>query len=185
MKVVSYQFIGRAYMLCSMLRKQRRLPLIAVALLLVGCATAPKNAEEFRQAMRSSPFKKVESFEVARPFQDVSSTLRKKGNECLARTVRWTARSSGSFNTRSGVNTYKPTFVANANRAELHVQLKRSAVVEVGSPPDGFYRVVLDATPMAKDRTRIDMYALSIDDNLIRKAMRGWVQGDNLGCPDL
>ena len=89
------------------------------------------------------------------------------------------------MNTRTGVNTYKPTFVATANRAELHVQLQRSAVVEVGSPPDGFYRVVLDATPIAKNRTQIDIYAKSLDEGLLRKALHGWVRGDNLGCPDL
>jgi hypothetical protein len=169
-------------MLCHMLREQKRFSLIAVALLLIGCGGMPKNAEEYRQATRSSPFTKVESFEVARPFQEVSSTLQKKAGECLARAVRWTATSAQYLNTRSGVDTYKPTFIANAKRAELHVQLKRSAVIEVGAPPDGSYRIVLDATPLADKRTRIDMYT---QDSLLRKALRGWVQGDNLGCPDL
>ena len=60
------------------------LTLLVCTLLLVGCAT-PKNAEEFRQTTRKGPFKLVETFEVARPFQDVSSTLKKKAGECLAR----------------------------------------------------------------------------------------------------
>jgi hypothetical protein len=161
--------------------------LVAAALLFSGCASAPKNAEEFRQKVRSAPgfLNLMDTFEVERPFQDVSTTFRKKADECLKITINWSVTTPGQWNTRSGVDTYKPTFVANANRAELHVQLKRSAVVEVGSPPDGFYRVVLDATPIAKNRTRIDMYALSKDESLLRKALRGWAQGDNLGCPHL
>ena len=161
-----------------------KLPLIAFALLLAGCAT-PKNAEEFREATRNGPFKFVETFEVSHSFNDVSSTLRKKANECLAVTIDWTAEFGRYRNKRSGTDTYKPTFIANSKKAELHLQLKRSAVTEIGSPPDGNYRVVLDATPITKDRTRIDTYALSIDDKVILKAMRGWVKGDNLGCPDL
>jgi len=58
-------------------------------------------------------------------------------------------------------------------------------VVEVGAPADGAYRVVLDATPVAAKRTRIEIYALSVDDKLLRQTMRGWAQGSSLGCPDL
>ena len=168
-----------------LLMKRNVLLLLAVALLFSGCAM-PKNAEEFRQFTQSAPgFAKImDTFEVERPFRDVSATLRKKSEECLKVSINWSVQTSGQFNTRTGVNTYKPTFVANTSRAELHVQLQRSNVIEVGSPPDGSYRVVLDATPIAKNRTRIDMYA-SNDASLIVKAMRGWVRGDNLGCPDL
>lgn len=162
----------------------RVLLLIALMLLLVGCAT-PKNADEFRQLTRNGPFKLVETFEVPRPFNDISATLRKKANECLDVTINWTAEFGRYRNKRSGTDIYKPTFISNSKSAELHLQLKRSAVTEIGSPPDGNYRVVLDATPLAKDRTRIDTYALSIDDKAILKAMRGWVRGDNLACMDL
>ena len=177
-------------MRCYTLRNKQGLALIAVALVLGGCGGMPKNAEEFRQhALQAKSAglgvlgASVETFEVARPFQEVSSTLQKKAGECLNVAVKWTA--SSGLGSRSGVNTYKPTFVANSKRAELHVQFKRSGVVEVGSPPEGPYRIVLDATPLAAKRTRIDMYTMSMDDNLLRKALRGWAQGDNLGCPDL
>jgi len=167
--------------------------LIAGALVLGGCGGMPKNAEEFRnftlertRALGSGPLGGVakDTFEVERSFREVSSTLQKKSDECLKVAVRWNATNSYG-NTRSGVDTFKPTFIAGPNKAELHVQLKRSAVTEVGAPPDGAYRVVLDATPVAAKRTRIEIYALSIDDKLLRQAMRGWVQGSNLGCPDL
>lgn len=163
----------------------KKLALIAFSLLLVGCAL-PKNAEEFRQFTRNSPFKLIETYEVARPLQDVSSTLKKKASECLAVTIDWTIDYGLLRPNRSGKDTYKPTFIATPKRAEIHVQLNRSAVTTIGSPPDGPYRVVLDATSIEKNKTRIDTYVMSnVEDGLILKAMRGWVTGDNLGCPDL
>ena len=133
----------------------RSMLLIAFALLLGGCAT-PKNAEEFREKTRNGPFKFVETFEVSRPFNDVSATLRKKASECLAVSIDWTAEFGRYRNKRSGTDTYKPTFTSNSKRAELHLQLKRSAVTEIGSPPDGNYRVVLDATPRSMGSDSID-----------------------------
>ncbi len=58
-------------------------------------------------------------------------------------------------------------------------------MVEVGAPPDGAYRVVLDATPVAAKQTRIDIYTMSVDDSLLQRTLRAWARGDNLGCPDL
>lgn len=160
-----------------------------LALLLVGCGGMAKNAEEFRQGALNSPFKGVfnlvETYEVARPFPEVSATLQKKAKECLAITYDWTSEYGQYRTKRSGTSTYKPTFRATAKRAELHVQLKQSAVTEIGAPPDGGYRIVLDATPLPKNRTRIVTYASSAEANVFEEAMRGWVTGDNLGCPDL
>jgi hypothetical protein len=168
------------------LLERKGLLLIAVALLFSGCAM-PKNAEEFRQQIRAAPgFAKImDTFEVERPFKDVSATLRKKSDECLKVAINWSVQTSGQLNTRSGVDTYIPIFVSSANKAELHIRFKLESVIEVGSPPDGTYHVVLDATPIAKNRTRIDIYASKDRTSLIVKALRGWVQGDNLGCPDL
>jgi hypothetical protein len=104
--------------------------------------------------------------------------------KCLLNvSVNWSATNAYG-NTRSGVHTYKPTFVANADKAELHLQRKRSGGgdVDVGAPADGFYDVVVDAIPIGPKRTRIEIYQ---GDKLMRTALRGWAKGDNLGCPDL
>ena len=167
-----------------------KLAVIAAALALGGCGGMPKNAEEFRQftlertRVLGAMSVAKETFEVERPFREVSSTLQKKANECLKVVVRRTGTDKYGY-TRSSVDTFKPTFIASSGKAELHVQLKRSAVVEVGAPPDGAYRVVLDATPVAAKQTRIDIYTMSVDDSLLQRTLRGWARGDNLGCPDL
>jgi hypothetical protein len=175
-------------MRCYTSRNKQGPALIAVALVLGGCASSmPKNAEEFRRYTVERTrvvgwmpgVVPKETFEVERPFREVSSTLHKKANECLKVAIEW------ATNRASGVDTYKPTFVAGPNRAELHVQLRRGAVIEVGAPPDGAYRFVLDATPVAVKRTRIEIYTWSTDDGLLLRALRGWAKGDNLGCPDL
>jgi hypothetical protein len=168
------------------LRQKSRLALLGVAFVIAGCNMAPKNADEFRQATRDGVrlgLTSVETFEVDRPLREVSASLQRKANECLNASVKWSATNAYG-NTRSGVHTYKPTFVANADKAELHVQRKRSGGgdVDVGAPADGFYDLVVDAIPVSPKRTRIEIYQ---GDKLMRSALRGWTTGNNLGCPDL
>src|SRR2546427_13129762 len=111
-------------MLCSTMRNNPGLALTAVVLTLGGCGGMPKNAEEFRQftlertrvlGALSVP---KETFEVERPFRDVSSTLQKKADECLKVAIKWTVTNSYG-NTRSGVDTFKPTFITGPTKAEL------------------------------------------------------------------
>ena len=177
-------------MLCSTMRNNPGLALTAVVLTLGGCGGMPKNAEEFRQftlertRVLGSLSVPKEAFEVERPFREVSSTFQKKADECLKIVIKGTSTDKYGY-TRTGFSTFKPTFIGNSSKAELHVQLKRSSVTEVGAPPDGAYRIVLDATPLAARRTRIEIYTLSVDDSLLQRTLRGWARGDNLGCPDL
>jgi hypothetical protein len=182
-------------MRCQALRNGLQWVLIGVALVLGGCGSlgAPKNAEEYRQATRDGLKYgmgaigiSIETFEVERPFREVSSTLQRKADECLKVAVHWSATNSYG-NTRSGVHKYKPTFVNGSSRAELHIQRSRSGGgdIDANAPPGGFYKAVLDATPVGKSRTRIEIYTQSKDDDLLRRALREWAQGSNLGCPDL
>ena len=161
---------------------------LITAVLLGGCAGMgePQNATDFRNVVRNSPFKSMESFEVARPLAQVAATLRKLSAQCLDISIKWTGNRGVS-----GVTTYKPTFIANSRKAELHVQRKKEGgmtteIVIGGERPNGTYRAVLDATAVSQTHTKIDLYLWSaIDDKLLGKALKGWAKGDNLGCPDL
>jgi hypothetical protein len=178
---------------CHALRNAVPGVLIGIALVLGGCSMgALKNAEEFRQATRDGLMYgmgamgvSIETFEVERPVREVSSTLQRKADECLKVAIRWSATNQDGT-TRSGVHTWKPTFVNGSDKAELHLQRSRSGGdIDGNAPPGGFYRAVLDATPVGKSRTKIDIYTQSVDDQVIRRALRAWAQGSNLGCPDL
>ncbi len=165
-----------------MLRERTGLLLAAVVFLLAGCGV--KTAEDFRKYMRmGTPMTTVETFEVARPFKDVTDILRKQSKQCLDVTVRLVC--TNCIGKSEKFNVFKPTFIASPNRTELHLQFKQGGVIAIGSPPEGAYVIVLDATPIDKNRTKIDIYRQSPDEKFIHKAMRGWVKGDNMGCPDL
>ncbi len=157
----------------------------ASLLFFAGCA--PQNAEEFRKAMRSGApvFTSVESFEVARPFKDVTATLQKKSKECLDVTIKFVCTNCVISND-AGKHIWKPTFISTPERTEIHLQEKRTDVAaQVGAPPDGPYEIVLDATPIDKKRTKIDIYREKPNKKFIQNAMMGWARGENMGCPDL
>lgn len=150
---------------------------------LSGCAGMgePMNATEFREVVRKAPLKVHESREVARPFKEVSKTLRERSSECLNITIKWKS------NRASGLTTFKPTYIGDARHAELHVQRKMEGEKIIGKhPAEGTYRIVLDATPLSPTRTKIDIYQWSArDDRFLNTTLSGWVDGTNLGCPDL
>lgn len=160
-----------------------RVGVLFLAAVLSACG-APKTPQEFREAMRAgSPMTTANTFEVERPFKDVTATLRDRAQRCLDVRVEKTCINCVFSTTHS--DEYLPTLVTRPERTELHLQSTRGAVIEPGAPPAGNYRIVLDATPIDGRRTRIDSYSLSWDDKFIRVAMESWARGDNLNCPDL
>ena len=154
--------------------------------LLAACAVQhPQNAEEFRQYVPGATFGKVQTFEANRPFREVAKTFRAKAPECLEVAVRTVE--TGATSNINVLTTYTPTVVVSEKRAELHVQrsLKGNVIVPGKPPEGGDYYLVADATPLDRNRTRIDIYAPSIGANTLIRAVTGWATGENLGCPDL
>ena len=152
--------------------------------LLSGCGSLPQTPAEHRETAKSGrTFYTSASFEVKRPFAEVARTFQKKATECLSFSMATTTRPNIGFGSSTNVwGRTKPTVLASANRAELHFQAKLQN--QVGSPPpDGAYYLVADAYPLAKDRTKVDMYWIRRVD-LVAEAIRGWAAGENVGCPD-
>ena len=169
-----------------MLRLRSGLFLTAALLLLAGCG--PTTADEFRKAVGGSSSSHIattyETFDVARPFQDVSATLRQKTEQCLDKTVHVICTNCINRG-EIGQQIWKPTVIATAQRTEVHLQLKRTDIHEIGSPPNGNYEIVLDATPVDKKRTKIEIYRLRPNKKFIHEAMKQWAKGNTAGCPDL
>ena len=160
--------------------------LAASTLMLAACAVQhPQNAEEFRQYVPTSSFAKVQTFEANRPLREVAKTFQAKAPECLNVAVR--SRETSATTNINIVTTYKPTVVVTEKKAELHVQRSfKGNVIVPGKPPEGGdYYVVADATPIDRNRTRIDIYAPTMGTGTIVRAISGWATGENVGCPDM
>ena len=52
-------------------------------------------------------------------------------------------------------------------------------------PPAGHYLLVLDATPIGKNKSKIDFYGPKMGFDTMITAVKNWTKGKNLGCPDL
>ena len=156
------------------------------AALLGACAIQhPQTAEEFRQYVPGATFGKVQTFEANRPFREVAKTFQAKAPECLDIAVR--AVETSNTGTINVLTTYKPTVLVSEKKAELHVQhsLKGNVIVLGKAPEGGDYYVVADATPLDRNRTRIDIYGPSIGASTLVRAITGWATGENVGCPDM
>ncbi len=155
---------------------------------LAGCGAMPLTADEFRLAVPKSFTGKVETFEVKRPFNAVARTFKKQAPKCLNKTVTTTSTTSGKYGpvTSTYTVTYKPTVIVGKKKAELHVQQHTDNAMKVYKEPEGgYYLLVVDADPVKKNRTRVDMYRPKVGYKVLIKAVKGWATGKNVGCPDL
>lgn len=159
----------------------------AATAILAGCAVNyPQNAQEFREQMPGAMFGQKKTLEANRPFRDVVKTLQAKAPECLNVSVRTISQSATSY--QNVLETYKPTVIVGAQKAELHVQknYKGGGIIIPGKVPEGgMYFLVADATPIDRTRTRIDIYGPTRGANSMIRAVTGWATGENIGCPDL
>lgn len=160
------------------------------AMLISGCGSLPMTADEFRIAIPESRLGKKETFEVKRSVNAVARTFKKQAPKCLNKQVRVRTTTPGQYGPIVSTHTviYKPTVVTSPKKAELHVQQKMEAANMIRvykEPEDGPYTLVADATRVKKNRTRIDIYRGAIGNKVLLKAVRGWVTGKNIGCPDL
>ena len=150
---------------------------------LSGCATSPMTADEFRQQVPNSMFGYHKTIAINRSFKKVARSLKKMAPKCLNKKVTVTSK-DGMHVTRSS-NTKKVTVVIGNNKTELHLQEFIQGTIKVYKEPEGgYYTLVVDASPSAKNKTRLDIYG-SVGKDTIIKAIKGWASGRIKGCPDL
>ena len=160
---------------------------VLLGFLLSGCSThIPQNAEEFRKYASGSTLTKHKSYEVDRPFKKVAADLRKKGAECLNVRIAIPVGSSGMATGRVSI---KATVNATKEKVELSVQQLVEGHLFFYNPPDGgHYILVADAKPLAKKKTKIDVYHCAMGFcyyPTVVKAIEGWAKGTVKGCPDM
>ena len=159
---------------------------VLTSILFTGCAiNHPQTAAEFRAAAPGATFGTKESFIVERPFDDVARTFEEQAPKCLDTRIKMTE--SGHMYHHVVVTKYTPTVLVSDNSAELHLQfVHEQGVMAVSEMPEkGYYLMVADASRLTDNKTQIDMYRPSIGHDTIVRAVKGWAEGDNVGCPDL
>ena len=172
----------------NVMNKKPILILIFSIILLSGCGTMPQTADEFRKAIPGAFLGKFETLEVNRPFKKVARAFKKMAPKCLDKTVKATSTTHSQYGPRTSVmvTDYNPTVRVTKKRAELHVQEKMEGSIKVHKEPEGgYYSLVVDATPVSKRKTRLDIYGPSIGKKNMIKAIKGWASGKVKGCPDL
>ena len=169
--------------------KKKPITILAFSLILLsGCGTMPQTADEFRKAIPGAFLGKFETLEVKRPFWKVAKAFKKMAPKCLDVTVKSTSSTNTGYGYTTSVThtTYKPTVVVTKKRAELHVQELIDGTIKVyKEPKGGYYSLVVDATPINRKKTRLDIYGPSIGKKTMIKAIKGWASGKIKGCPDL
>jgi hypothetical protein len=156
------------------------------ALLAAGCATKmPQTADEFRQMAPGAFMVQVQAFEVKRSVREVGAAFRRRAPECLSVTLRTTSSAPGSYQVIE--TRYKPTVVAGADRAELHLQQKhlRGVLAVHKEPEDGRYLFVVDATPAGRGAAKVQIIGPSRGYDVVVRAIKAWADGSSQGCPDM
>ena len=163
--------------------------LIITALLMSGCITMPRSADLMVKSAKSGDlFTNKEIFEVSRSHSTVAKVLKKQANKCLSRDVSKTEPTPGNrLVSRTMVMGYTPEVSVSKKHTRVTVQEKtKSGAKDVGGPPPkGWYMMVVDAYPVSKKKTRIEVYYNTKSPfPAILAATKHWAAGTNMGCPD-
>jgi hypothetical protein len=155
------------------------------AAILAGCGQMPQTAQEFREQIPGAFMGQMKTFEVDRPYREVSRTFQTKAPECLNVSVRTVEQGGGSYS--NILTTYKPTVVVGDKRTELHLQrhFQGNVIIPGKEPEGGLYSLVVDAAPLDRNRTKVDIYGPTRGLDAVIKAVTGWATGQNVGCPDM
>jgi hypothetical protein len=159
---------------------------IVIILLLPACSIKhPQNAEEFRLGVPTAFMGMSETYTVNRSYDEVARTLKSKAPKCLNVRVTTTSQTSTSYQVI--VTKYKPTVIVGKQKTELHVQqLHEKGVMNISEVPrGGYYLMVTDVFPAGKNKTKVTMYRPSVGVDTMVNAIKGWISGKNMGCPDL
>lgn len=158
---------------------------LLIALLVSACSTQmPQNAEEFRKVIPTAFMGSKEEMVVPRAFPEISATFKKMAPKCLNITL--TTRQRQGYGYSTSITHYTPTVIASAQKVELHVQTIFENSITLGNPPKkGMYQLVVDVMPTGGGQSKAVIYGPSMGLDTMIKGVKGWITGDNIGCPDL
>lgn len=174
------------------MRKQSVVVLV-LTLVFSGCAVkpVPQSPEEFRQAVLSERSGALfETYVSERSYPEVMKTLQRKVKECFNKKMvqkhcikRGFSEMCNEFETL-----YNPTLIKNKEGTELYVQIDRTfngKPYRAGNPPPkGSFLGVFDIKPDKRNKTSVIAYSAAEKFTVTPNAVKHWIKGTNLGCPD-
>jgi hypothetical protein len=162
------------------------------ALFLAGCGTMPATPENVIDDVKAKEmYAKQDTYEVKVPISKVAAVLKEKSSECLQKSIRSTNLQSTGIGTtgyRTTSIVLTPHVLVTKERVRMTIQHKN---VSQGTgnlssmPEDGWYIMVVDAYPVDKQTTRIESYFRYTNYDVMQSAVKSWLTGKNMGCPDL
>ena len=154
--------------------------------ILTSCVTmhTPQSRNEYVSAVsKGEGFSEIHNYMVNRSLKSVVNSLHRKGNECLAKKV--TRSFSGSYAHVSS-STYLPSMrYTSKSNAEFTLQVEITPNNTSKPPKGGMYFLAADLIEVSQNKTKIIMYAPSINAKDIVNSIKDWTKGENTGCPDL
>jgi hypothetical protein len=156
---------------------------MVVVFMVLGCASTPQTADEYRRAASGSMVLAVERFEVHRAYNRVANTLEIMLAMCFEADARGDL--SHDRDSQPADRQWHPTVIVADAKTEMHVQgVKEQGLAYWGQQPQGGpYVLVLDAFPAGVDKTQIVMYRPRVGYGALISTVKGWVTGEKQACP--
>lgn len=170
-----------------MVKRYLAVYIVLMTLFLSGCGTMGTTPEKLVQQVKEmNDPTAIQKYEVNRPIAQVTATLKDRGENCMHGKVTVSVKDGYGYHSETRVYTPKVVLGKNRTRFTLQMGYERQATVIGGEDPpkDGWYIMVVDAYPSGANKTRVEGYSGS-GDSVKFKAVRNWIEGTNMGCPDM
>jgi len=160
---------------------------ILLAFLMHGCAMKQaQTAQEFRMMAPQSSYGAHDTLTVTKPYSSAVANFKKKADKCLTTELVLTYQNQYGQTISTQNLSYTPTLVVGKSKTTLSVQKNVSGdgMIAGKVPEKGMFLVVADLTPVAKNKTRLDIYRNTYETDIIVAAIKNWATGKSLACPD-
>lgn len=162
----------------------RTLAMLIFLGLIAGCASTPRNADEWRQhVLDGAAMTTIKGQEVNRPFSVVYDDIKANAVKCLNVTV------TGTSSTRYGHMTesvpYHTTVTKTGDTTGQLVVQQNKKIPANPMPEGGYFVMLADIEATSPSSTRITVYGPAKAYNSVYEALFFWARGETEDCPIL
>lgn len=163
------------------------LSVLLFGIILTGCITlhTPQSRHEYISAVaKGEGYTKVHNYTVARKFNSVVKNINRKSKSCLSKKIThtWTR----GYSSHVSSSTYNPSMrYINKSKAEFTLQVIITPNNTTKPPAGGMYFLAANINKISKNKTKVIIYAPSINADDIVNSIKNWSKGIKSKCPDL